>query len=117
MRVLVSIKMSRSDARCQQFLDLHAQLFINVDSASSQMQQQMSRTCRQQRSRRERSTLHQYEMASNIERRSLSCEPYRILKSLTIRHHGGRSEHSVTMRLHNAGVYIRREAEVIGIND
>ena len=56
-------------------------------------------------------------MASNIERRSLSSEPYRIVKSLAIRHQCGRSEHSVTVRLHNAGVYIRREAEVIGIND
>src|SRR5581483_4490107 len=56
-------------------------------------------------------------MTSDIEPRRFICQPDRIFESLAVCHQRCRSQYAFTMRMHDSGIHIGREAKIIGVDD
>ena len=56
-------------------------------------------------------------MTSDIERWCFPRETERIVESVTIRHQGSGSHHTLAMRLDDAGVHIGRKSKIVGVDD
>src|SRR5689334_12065502 len=104
--------MCQSNARSNNLFYLRAKLAVDIELAFREHRQQLARPIRQFDSRRQCPTLHEHQVASDIERWRLAREPNRVFKCVSIRHQRRRRKYPGTMSMNDAGVHTPREAEV-----
>lgn len=86
MRVFVRVQMRRPDSRRKNLLNLSVQLTIDVHLSSCQVNDQPERGFRQLFPGDQRISLHQDQMATDIESGSLLCQQHGVFKGVAVRH-------------------------------
>ena len=56
-------------------------------------------------------------MTTDVQRRRLARQADRIVKGVAVGHQGGGGQNAVAVRLHDAGVHVRGETEIVGVDD
>ncbi len=117
VRVLVGVEMAGLDSRLHDALYLGAHLIINANAPPRHGNEQIFDRQREGFAREDRAPAHENEMDSQVERRGFAREPHGVVECRTVRHHGGGGENAVAMRFDNARIDVRREAEIVGVDD
>ena len=86
MRVLVGIEMRRRNPGGNNFFYLRAQLRINIEFAAGKRGKKMARAFRKRPAGHNRWALHQNQVTTDVEGRSLSRKPNGVTKSAAIGH-------------------------------
>lgn len=117
MRVLVRIEMSRAYADSKNSFDLRAQLGVGIQPITRERDHDIAQRLRQRLASEDRSALNEHKMAANVERRSAARPRDCVFEGIAIRHQRCRREDTVNMCLYDSGIHVRREAEVVGIDN
>src|ERR1035441_4082590 len=66
--------------------------------------------------REQRVAADQHQVTADVEPGCLARQADRILEGIAVGHQGGRGQDAVAVRFHDAGVDVRREAEIVGVD-
>ncbi len=114
--VLMRIKVAWRNASRYDFLDLCAELRIDVQVPAHEGGQHSTRGLRERPSSNERSALYKHEMAADVETRCLMGKTNRIVECIAICHQRGRRKNAFPMSCDDSCVYVTSEAEIIGVD-
>ena len=60
---------------------------------------------------------HQREMSADVERRRFACQFHGVLEGGAVRHQRGCRKDAGAVRLDNAAVHVKRETEIVRVNN
>ncbi len=107
----MGVQVKRTDARGEHFLDLLAQLALDVDAAPGDGQHKSGNCGRIAR------RADQGEMNADVEIGQIARTVHRIVKRRAVRHQSGGGENTLAVRAHDAMVHVARETEIVGVNN
>src|ERR1035438_10389268 len=114
--VLVSVQVAGPHTGIHDAPHLRRQLVVHPNPARGQRRHQLRHRRRKRLLREQRVAADQHQVTADVEPGCLARQADRILEGIAVGHQGGRGQDAVAVRFHDAGVDVRREAEIVGVD-